>query len=247
MAAALAVAAERAAVANRAALPSLIELQAVSKTYQQGTIRVEALRSISMAIRQGEFVAVTGPSGSGKSTLMHIIGCLDVPTEGSYLLDGQNVGALSERELANVRNQRVGFVFQQFHLLPRMSAWRNVELPLVYAGARNRKEIALAALETVGLTERADHLPSQLSGGQQQRVAIARALVTDPAIVLADEPTGNIDSVASAEILALFNELHTRGHTIVVITHEPSVAATASRAVHMQDGQLVEEDSRELG
>jgi putative ABC transport system ATP-binding protein len=229
-------------VASRFATPQpLIELRQVSKTYGQGPVAVAALRQVSIRIESGEFVAITGPSGSGKSTMMHILGCLDVPTDGDYLLNGTNTRTLTEPELARVRNSLVGFVFQQFHLLPRMTAWRNVELPLAYADAPDRKAKAMEALSRVELAGWADHLPSQLSGGQQQRVAIARALATDPTIILADEPTGNIDSRASAGILELFDELNRSGRTIIVITHEPTVAKAARRSVHIRDGELFEE------
>jgi putative ABC transport system ATP-binding protein len=237
---ALAVAAVEAA--KRPEQPrALIELRGVSKTYGHGPVAVAALRRVSVRIDPGEFVAVTGPSGSGKSTMMHILGCLEVPTEGEYLLNGTDVGALTEPELARVRNSLVGFVFQQFHLLPRMTAWRNVELPLAYADAPDRKARAMNALASVDLADRAEHLPNQLSGGQQQRVAIARALATDPSIILADEPTGNIDSQASAGILQLFGELNRSGRTIIVITHEPAVAETAKRICHMRDGELFDQ------
>jgi putative ABC transport system ATP-binding protein len=218
----------------------IIELRDVRKTYATGVLEVEALRGVSFAIHQGEFVAIAGPSGSGKSTLMHILGCLDVPTSGSYRLAGGDVGTLPAGHLATIRNQRIGFVFQQFNLLPSMTAQRNVELPLAYAGVprASRRERAAAALDRVGLADRRDHRPGELSGGQQQRVAVARALVTDPALLLADEPTGNLDSASSAEVLGLFTELHTAGRTIVLITHEPDVAAMAQRTVVMRDGVL---------
>jgi len=220
----------------------LLQLTGVRKTYATGAIAVEALRGIDLAINAGDYLAVMGPSGSGKSTLMHIIGCLDVPTAGSYLLDGVDVGAMTDRQLADVRNRRIGFVFQQFNLLPSLTALRNVELPLVYAGVRpaERRRRALAALERVGLADRVEHRPGELSGGQQQRVSVARALVTDPALILADEPTGNLDSVSTRDILELLDELNTSGRTIVVITHEHDVAARASRLVQIHDGLLAE-------
>lgn len=216
----------------------VIELVDVRKTYRTGTVEVEALRGLSLTIAVGEYVAVTGPSGSGKSTLMHILGCLDVPSAGTYRLAGEDVSRLGEAELAEVRNRRVGFVFQQFNLLPTMSAWRNVELPLCYSGLprARRRELAMQALRRVGLGDRVDHRPGELSGGQQQRVAVARALVTDPELLLADEPTGNLDSQSSAEVLGLFAALHRAGRTIVLITHEAEVAATAQRTIRIRDG-----------
>ncbi|HET6811273.1 MAG TPA: ABC transporter ATP-binding protein [Acidimicrobiales bacterium] len=218
----------------------IIELDSVRKVYSSGTLSVEALRGVSLRIDEGEFVAIMGPSGSGKSTLMHIIGCLDVITGGVYRLSGQDVSVMDEVELAAVRNRRIGFVVQQFNLLPSLPAWRNVELPLSYAGVprAERKLRAIEALARVGLTDRVDHRPGELSGGQQQRVAVARALVTDPAVVLADEPTGNLDSASTGDILALFAELHAAGRTIVLITHEPDVAAVAQRVVRMHDGRV---------
>ncbi|KAA1400468.1 ABC transporter ATP-binding protein [Aeromicrobium ginsengisoli] len=219
----------------------MIELEAVRKTYETGIVRVDALRGVDAEIAEGEYVAVIGPSGSGKSTLMHILGCLDVPTSGSYHLAGQDVSAMTEAELAEVRNRRIGFVFQQFNLLASMPAWRNVELPLVYAGVSRpeRRERALAALERVGLADRADHKPGELSGGQQQRVAVARALVTEPALLLADEPTGNLDSESTVDVLNLFDELSRLGRTIVLITHEHDVAARASRRLVVRDGNIM--------
>ena len=220
---------------------SLIELAGVRKTYDTGQIQVEALRGLDARIEEGEYVAVTGPSGSGKSTLMHILGCLDVPTSGSYHLAGEDVSQLSEARLAEVRNRRIGFVFQQFNLLPSLKAWRNVELPLLYAGVPRhvRRERALAALDKVGLGDRAEHRPGELSGGQQQRVAVARALVTDPAMILADEPTGNLDSASTHEVLGLLDELSALGRTIVLITHEHDVAARAGRTLAVRDGEIV--------
>jgi putative ABC transport system ATP-binding protein len=218
----------------------LIETHDLTKSYLVGSEEVHALRGISIAIERGEYLAIMGPSGSGKSTLMNLIGCLDTPTTGSYLLNGQQVAELTDNELAHIRNKEIGFVFQTFNLLPRASALRNVELPLVYAGmpAREREQRARAALEEVELTDRADHRPNELSGGQRQRVAIARALVNRPSILLADEPTGNLDSKTGGEIMALFDRLHSAGNTIVVVTHEAHVAASALRTVHLKDGRV---------
>ena len=221
----------------------VISLSEVRKTYRSGSLEVEALRGICLDIRPGEYVAVMGPSGSGKSTLMHILGCLDVPTSGSFHLAGDDVSVMSEDELADIRNRRIGFVFQQFNLLPSLSAWRNVELPLAYAGVHRheRRRRAVAALEQVGLGDRIEHRPGELSGGQQQRVAVARALVTEPALILADEPTGNLDSTSTGEMLALMSELHLAGRTIVLITHEADVAEQAKRTVRLRDGQVIED------
>ena len=212
------------------------------KTYLPGAEPVHALRGVSISVYPGEYISIIGPSGSGKSTFMHILGCLDVPTSGRYLLAGEDVGRMDEEHLAQVRNRRIGFVFQQFHLLPRLTAWRNVELPLIYAGVdrKTRKLKAMAALDQVGLTNRTEHLPRQLSGGQQQRVAVARALVTEPDVLLADEPTGNLDSRSSADVLAMFSDLHSTGRTIVLITHEPDVAAAAERIMRFRDGKFLQ-------
>jgi putative ABC transport system ATP-binding protein len=239
MARVLAPRSDAAGMAPAAAGP-VIALFGVGKTYRNGSLSVDALRGISLRIDQGEYVAIMGPSGSGKSTLMHIIGCLDVATEGQFRIAGEDVGDMSEVDLADVRNRQVGFVFQQFNLLPSLTAWRNVELPLIYAGvARDeRRARAIAALDRVGLADRVNHRPGELSGGQQQRVALARALVGDPALILADEPTGNLDSTATAEILALFDELHEHGRTVVLITHEHEVAERAHRIVRMRDGAI---------
>jgi putative ABC transport system ATP-binding protein len=216
----------------------VIRLTQARKTYKTGSIEYEALRGVDLTIDEGEYLAVVGPSGSGKSTIMNILGCLDTLTSGSYLLAGENVEDLDEAALAAVRNRRIGFVFQQFHLLASLSAWRNVELPMVYAGVPRdeRRQRAVAALERVGLGDRLDNKPGQLSGGQQQRVAVARALVTEPTMILADEPTGNLDSHSTEEVLGLFDELHASGRTIVLITHEHDVAARARRVVQVRDG-----------
>ncbi len=223
-------------------MPGIVELADVHKTYRTGTITFEALRGVSLTIQQGEYVAITGPSGSGKSTLMNILGCLDVPTSGTYLLGGQDVSHMSERELATVRNKRIGFVFQQFNLLRSMTAQRNVELPLMYAGVGggDRHRRAQEALARVGLADRTHHRPGELSGGQQQRACIARALVTNPDIILADEPTGNLDSVSTHDVLALLRDLHGQGRTIILITHEHDVALQAQRQVQIYDGLLTE-------
>jgi len=219
----------------------LVQLVDVWKTYTAGEVPVHALRGVSVSIFPGEYISIVGPSGSGKSTFMHILGCLDVPTSGRYYLGGTDVSHLDEDRLAEIRNHRIGFVFQQFHLLPRLNAWRNVELPLIYAAVdrRARRARALAALEEVGLANRANHFPNQLSGGQQQRVAVARALVTEPDLLLADEPTGNLDSRSSADVLAMLAELHRSGRTIVLITHENDVAAAAERTMRFRDGRFV--------
>ncbi len=221
---------------------ALIAMDAVSKTYSTGTISVAALNEVSLRVGRGDYVAIMGPSGSGKSTLMHILGCLDVPSAGRYLLNGTDVSLMTEKQLAHVRNVEIGFVFQQFNLLAAETALRNVELPLMYAGVRpaERRQRASEALERVGLADRMAHRPGELSGGQQQRVSVARALVTNPALLLADEPTGNLDSVSTRDVLDLFDELHAQGRTIVLITHEHDVGARAARLVHIMDGCLYE-------
>ena len=219
----------------------LIELVELEKTYRVGTELVRALRGISLAIAENEYVAIMGPSGSGKSTLMNILGCLDIPTGGRYCLRGQDVAQLSQSRLARIRGRQIGFVFQNFELLPRTTALKNVQLPLMYAQVRHRKQRAIAALERVGLTDRAHHHPNQLSGGQKQRVAIARALAQEPDIILADEPTGNLDTRTGEEIMDVFDALHAEGQTIIVVTHEDFIAGRCRRIIRLRDG-LVETD-----
>lgn len=222
----------------------ILQLEGVSKTYAAGALEVHALRGIDLQVPQGDYLAVMGPSGSGKSTLMHILGCLDTPSAGTYRLGGVDVSDMDEQDLAEVRNRRIGFVFQQFNLLPSMAAWRNVELPLVYAGVgrAERRRRAIEALCRVGLSDRVDHRPNELSGGQQQRVSVARALVTDPDLILADEPTGNLDSRSTLDVLDLFRDLHDHGRTIVLITHEHDVGEQAARRVLIRDGRLFDSE-----
>jgi putative ABC transport system ATP-binding protein len=231
------------AVAQVAAadMDPVIELENVTKVYRTGAIAVAAVRGVSFTIDPGEYVSIMGPSGSGKSTLMHILGCLDVPTSGRYWLSGEDVSDMDEVDLAEVRNTHIGFVFQQFNLLPSLSAWRNVELPLIYAGVgrSERRRRAIDALGRVGLADRVDHRPGELSGGQQQRVAVARALVGDPELILADEPTGALDSTSAEDVMTLFDELHAAGRTLVVITHDAEVADAAERTIRMRDGLAV--------
>lgn len=224
-------------------MSTIIETTEISKIYQMGTQTVNALQSITINIKVGEYVAFMGPSGSGKSTLMNIVGCLDTPTDGTYILNNKNVSHMTENELADIRNKEIGFVFQTFNLLPRATALENVALPLIYAGfgKSERTEKAMQALENVNLADRADHKPNELSGGQRQRVAIARALVNDPSIILADEPTGNLDSKTSYDIMELFHDLHQNGNTIIMVTHEDDIAHYAHRIIRLRDG-LVETD-----
>jgi putative ABC transport system ATP-binding protein len=223
---------------------SLIRLQKISRRYQMGSETVHALREVSLEIQRGEYVAIMGPSGSGKSTLMNLVGCLDTPTSGSYELNGRHVSEMNDNQLAEIRNKEIGFIFQTFNLLPRSDALRNVELPLIYAGipAHERRKIALGHLTDVGLADRAHHKPNELSGGQRQRVAVARAMVNHPSILLADEPTGNLDSKTGAEILVLFNQLSRHGNTIIVVTHEEEVARHARRIVRIRDGLIASDE-----
>jgi putative ABC transport system ATP-binding protein len=226
----------------------VIEIEGLTKVYQMGTVRVHALRGVSLHIEPGEFLTIMGPSGSGKSTLMNVLGCLDSPTEGCYFLHDQDVSRLSDTQLAHIRNREIGFVFQQFNLLPRTSALRQVELPLIYAGLsrRERQERARAALEAVGLGDRLGHKPDELSGGQQQRVAVARALVTQPSIIMADEPTGNLDTQSGQEVLRIFEQLNEQGITVIFVTHDPEIAEYSKRVIHIRDG-LIEKDETTNG
>jgi putative ABC transport system ATP-binding protein len=221
----------------------LIDIRDITKVYVMGEEKVQALAGVSLGVERGEYVAIMGPSGSGKSTLMNLIGCLDTPSSGSYVLNGREVARMTDDELAAIRNQEIGFVFQTFNLLPRTSALQQVELPLVYAGLprKDRRERAVQALKAVGLADRMNHTPNELSGGQRQRVAIARALINDPSILLADEPTGNLDSQTGQEIMTLFDELNGRGNTIVLVTHEEDIAAHARRIVRLLDGKIRED------
>ncbi len=225
---------------------SVIRLEKLNRRYRMGAEHIDALGSVDLAVERGDYLAIMGPSGSGKSTLMNIIGCLDTPTGGAYWLNGESVSAMNERQLARVRNTEIGFVFQTFNLLPRMTALANVEVPLIYAGVkrREREQRASEALETVGLGDRMLHRPSEMSGGQRQRVAIARALVTRPSILLADEPTGNLDSSTGREIMELFDRLHSEGNTLIVVTHEAHVARHARRIIHLSDGNIVKDEEQ---
>jgi len=225
----------------------MIQLENVSKIYRMGKVEVPALRGVSLKIEQGEMVSIVGASGSGKSTLMNIIGCLDKPTSGTYMLEGADVGRLNDNQLAELRNRKLGFVFQEFNLLSRATAAANVELPLVYSGNFQKRKRALEALERVGLGARANHKPTELSGGEQQRVAIARALVNNPALILADEPTGNLDSVSSAEIISIFRKLNQESITVILVTHEVGIAAQTQRTIRLKDGQIMSDTRNDKG
>jgi putative ABC transport system ATP-binding protein len=230
-------------------MPPLIQLESITKVYRMGQVEVQALRGVSLEIQRGEMVAIMGTSGSGKSTALNIIGTLDRPTLGHYVLDGEQVETLDEVELAQLRNRKIGFVFQSFNLLPRDTALQNVELPMIYAGIRpsERRARAARALARVGLAERAEHLPNQLSGGQQQRVAIARAIVNDPPMLLADEPTGALDSATTGQVMELFCELHAQGMTVIVVTHDPAIAAYADRMITFRDGAILSDTGQDEG
>ena len=225
----------------------LIDIRDIAKVYEMGQEKVFALSGVSLGVERGEYVGIMGPSGSGKSTLMHLVGCLDTPTSGSYILNGKEVARMTDDELAAIRNQEIGFVFQTFNLLPRTSALQQVELPLVYGGLsrKDRRDRSIRALKAVGLEDRMNHTPNEMSGGQRQRVAIARALINDPSILLADEPTGNLDSQTGAEIMALFDELNSRGNTIVLVTHEEDIAAHARRIVRLKDGKIWDDQAND--
>jgi putative ABC transport system ATP-binding protein len=235
-----------AAAASAQRARPVILLRRIVKTYSMGAFEVQALRGVSLTVERGDFVAIMGASGSGKSTLMNILGCLDVPSRGQFFLDGIDVRTLDEAALSHIRNRKIGFVFQSFNLIPRTSALANVALPLLYAGvkSRERRERAVAALEAVGVGDRSSHFPNEMSGGQQQRVALARAIVTDPALVLADEPTGNLDTATSSEVMAMFSRLNVQGRTIILITHEEEIAAYAKRVVRLRDGLIIDDRRR---
>jgi len=220
----------------------MIELENVTKVYRMGKVQVYALNEVSLSIKRGEMVSIIGASGSGKSTLLNVIGCLDTPTSGRYLFEGNNVGQLDDNKLAEMRNRKFGFVFQEFNLLSRASAVANVEMPLIYSGGRNRRQRAIEALERVGLGARAKHKPTELSGGEQQRVALARALVNNPALILADEPTGNLDSATTAEIISLFQQLNHDGITVVIVTHERDIAAQTQHIIRLHDGKIISDE-----
>jgi len=220
----------------------MIELENITKVYRMGKVEVPALRGITLNIKQGEMMAIIGVSGSGKSTLMNVVGFLDKPTVGRYIFDGADVSRLNDNQLAEMRNKKIGFVFQTYNLLPRASALSNVELPLIYAGSRNKHKLAIEALERVGLAARANHKPTELSGGEQQRVAIARALVNNPSLILADEPTGNLDSASTAEIISIFQQLNGEGITVVIVTHEADIASQTQRIIRLLDGKIISDE-----